>query len=116
MASGFGLPAALAREHHLPIHIHASENVDQANVSLERRGITPAVRSAPATAAIAAIAHRHGVPLIVDNTVPTPFLCRPIEHGADIVVHSLANGPEVKKIIDNVPVKAPAAPAAPDKK
>ena len=40
-------------------------------------------------AAIAAIAHRHGVPLIVDNTVPTPYLFRPIEHGADIVVHSL---------------------------
>ena len=40
-------------------------------------------------AAIAAIAHRHGVPLIVDNTVPTPYLSRPIEHGADIVVHSL---------------------------
>jgi O-acetylhomoserine (thiol)-lyase len=38
---------------------------------------------------IAAIAHRHGVPLIVDNTVPTPYLCRPIAHGADIVVHSL---------------------------
>jgi O-acetylhomoserine (thiol)-lyase len=38
---------------------------------------------------IAAIAHRHGVPLIVDNTVPTPYLCRPIQHGADIVVHSL---------------------------
>jgi O-acetylhomoserine (thiol)-lyase len=39
--------------------------------------------------AIAAIAHRHGVPLIVDNTVPSPYLCRPFEHGADIVVHSL---------------------------
>ena len=38
---------------------------------------------------IAAIAHRHGVPLIVDNTVPTPYLLRPFEHGADIVVHSL---------------------------
>ncbi|QID17895.1 bifunctional O-acetylhomoserine aminocarboxypropyltransferase/cysteine synthase [Nitrogeniibacter mangrovi] len=38
---------------------------------------------------LADIAHRHGVPLIVDNTVPTPYLCRPIEHGADIVVHSL---------------------------
>jgi O-acetylhomoserine (thiol)-lyase len=38
---------------------------------------------------IAAVAHRHGVPLIVDNTVPTPYLARPIEHGADIVVHSL---------------------------
>jgi O-acetylhomoserine (thiol)-lyase len=40
-------------------------------------------------AALAEIAHRHGVPLIVDNTVPTPYLCRPFEHGADIVVHAL---------------------------
>jgi len=39
--------------------------------------------------ALAAMAHRHGVPLIVDNTVPTPYLCRPFEHGADIVVHAL---------------------------
>ncbi|NTV10039.1 MAG: aminotransferase class I/II-fold pyridoxal phosphate-dependent enzyme [Zoogloea sp.] len=39
--------------------------------------------------ALAEIAHRHGVPLIVDNTVPSPYLLRPIEHGADIVVHSL---------------------------
>jgi O-acetylhomoserine (thiol)-lyase len=38
---------------------------------------------------IAAVAHRQGVPLIVDNTVPTPYLLRPFEHGADIVVHSL---------------------------
>jgi O-acetylhomoserine (thiol)-lyase len=40
-------------------------------------------------AALADVAHRHGVPLIVDNTVPTPYLCRPFDHGADIVVHSL---------------------------
>lgn len=39
--------------------------------------------------ALADAAHRHGVPLIVDNTVATPVLCRPFEHGADIVVHSL---------------------------
>ncbi|MEX0383120.1 aminotransferase class I/II-fold pyridoxal phosphate-dependent enzyme [Spiribacter sp. 1M153] len=39
--------------------------------------------------AFATIAHRHGVPLIVDNTVPTPVLWRPIEQGADIVIHSL---------------------------
>ena len=38
--------------------------------------------------ALAEVAHRHGVPVIVDNTVPTPFLWRPIEHGADIVIHS----------------------------
>ncbi len=37
---------------------------------------------------IADIAHSHGVPLIVDNTFATPYLCRPIEHGADIVTHS----------------------------
>lgn len=40
-------------------------------------------------AALADVAHARGVPLIVDNTVPSPYLCRPIEHGADIVVHSL---------------------------
>ncbi|MBK1673706.1 O-acetylhomoserine aminocarboxypropyltransferase [Ectothiorhodospira shaposhnikovii] len=39
--------------------------------------------------ALADMAHAHGVPLIVDNTVPTPYLCRPFEHGADIVVHAL---------------------------
>ena len=39
--------------------------------------------------ALAAVAHKHGVPLIVDNTVATPALIKPIEYGADIVVHSL---------------------------
>lgn len=39
--------------------------------------------------AIAAIAHEHNIPLMVDNTFATPYLCRPIDHGADIVVHSL---------------------------
>ena len=38
--------------------------------------------------AIAAIAHKHGIPLIVDSTFATPYLLRPIEHGADVVVHS----------------------------
>ena len=38
--------------------------------------------------ALAALAHRHGLPLVIDNTFGTPFLIRPIEHGADIVVHS----------------------------
>ena len=40
-------------------------------------------------ARLAEIAHRHGVPLMVDNTVATPYLCRPFDHGADIVIHSL---------------------------
>jgi O-acetylhomoserine (thiol)-lyase len=39
-------------------------------------------------AAVAGVAHDAGVPLVVDNTVPTPYLLRPLEHGADIVVHS----------------------------
>ena len=38
--------------------------------------------------AIAAVAHKHGIPLIVDSTLATPFLVRPLEHGADIVIHS----------------------------
>lgn len=42
----------------------------------------------PDIAALAQLAHRHGLPLVVDNTFATPFLLRPIEHGADIVVHS----------------------------
>lgn len=40
-------------------------------------------------AALAEVAHEHGIPLIVDNTVPTPILLRPFDYGADIVVHSL---------------------------
>ena len=39
-------------------------------------------------AAVADVAHAHGLPLVVDNTVPSPYLCNPIAHGADIVVHS----------------------------
>ena len=39
--------------------------------------------------AIAAVAHAHGLPLIVDNTLPTPYLCQPLKWGADITVHSM---------------------------
>ena len=39
-------------------------------------------------AAVADVAHAHGLPLMVDNTVPSPFLCNPLKHGADVVVHS----------------------------
>ena len=42
----------------------------------------------PDIEALAAVAHRHGIPLVIDNTFGTPYLIRPIEHGADIVVHS----------------------------
>jgi O-acetylhomoserine (thiol)-lyase len=43
----------------------------------------------PDLAAVAAIAHAAGLPLVVDNTLASPYLCRPIEHGADIIVHSV---------------------------
>ncbi|MYD08759.1 MAG: O-acetylhomoserine aminocarboxypropyltransferase/cysteine synthase [Chloroflexi bacterium] len=43
----------------------------------------------PDLGAISDMAHAHGVPVIVDNTVPTPALCRPVEHGCDIVLHSM---------------------------
>ncbi len=39
-------------------------------------------------AGIADVAHRHGLPFVVDDTLATPYLLRPIEHGADVVVHS----------------------------
>lgn len=39
--------------------------------------------------AVTEMAHKHGVPVMIDNTVPSPYLCRPFEHGADIVIHSL---------------------------
>lgn len=42
----------------------------------------------PDVEALAAIAHAHGIPLVIDNTFATPYLFRPIEHGADLVVHS----------------------------
>jgi O-acetylhomoserine (thiol)-lyase len=65
-----------------------------------RKAITPKTRAIYAEtianprmnvldiAAVAAIAHEAGVPLVIDNTMASPYLCRPIEHGADIVVHS----------------------------
>lgn len=43
----------------------------------------------PDLAGLAEVAHAHGVPLVVDSTMATPYLCRPIEHGADIVLHSV---------------------------
>ena len=42
--------------------------------------------------AIAEVAHKHGIPVVVDNTVATPYLFRPFEHGADIIVYSATKG------------------------
>ena len=74
--------------------------VDPDDVSNFERAITPKTRALYAETignprmnvldieAVAKIAHAHNIPLIIDNTFATPYLCRPIEHGADIVVHS----------------------------
>jgi O-acetylhomoserine (thiol)-lyase len=79
------------------IHTHFVDPDEPDNF---RRRITPKTRAVYAETignplnnvldidAVAAIAHDAGVPLIIDNTFATPYLCRPIEHGADIVVHS----------------------------
>ena len=74
--------------------------VDPDDVGNFERAITPKTRALYAETignprmnvldieAVAKIAHKHNIPLIIDNTFATPYLCRPIEHGADIVVHS----------------------------
>ncbi|WP_372813478.1 homocysteine synthase [Paenibacillus sp.] len=81
----------------LGIRVHFVDPADPENF---RRAITPNTKAVFAETignprgdvldveAVAAIAHEHGIPLIVDNTFPSPYLLRPIEHGADIVVHS----------------------------
>ncbi|CAG7634806.1 homocysteine synthase [Paenibacillus allorhizosphaerae] len=81
----------------LGIKVHFVDPSDPENF---RKAITPKTKAVYAEtignprgdvidiAAIAAVAHEHQIPFIVDNTFPSPYLCRPIEHGADIVVHS----------------------------
>lgn len=86
--------------HTLPTYGVTATFVDPSDVQNFEAAITPATRAIfletmgnPNSNLIpleevAAIAHRHGIPLVVDNTFGTPCLIRPIEHGADIVVHS----------------------------
>src|SRR5205814_10382586 len=74
---------------------------DPDDIGTFERGITPKTKAiftesianpggvVTDLAAVSAIARRAGVPFIVDNTLATPYLCKPIDHGADIVVHSL---------------------------
>jgi O-acetylhomoserine (thiol)-lyase len=75
--------------------------VDAADPDNFRRALRPSTKcvyaetignpqlNVPDIEAIAAVAHAAGVPLVIDNTLASPYLCRPFEHGADIVVHSL---------------------------
>ena len=81
----FGVTATFVNAHDLA----EVENAIQANtkaVYLETLGNPNS--DIPDIDAIAEIAHKHGLPLVIDNTFGTPYLIRPIEHGADIVVHS----------------------------
>ena len=87
-------------EHTLPLYNISATFVDTRNLKEVEDAIQPDTRAVfietlgnpnsdlPDVDAIAEIAHRHGLPLVVDNTFGTPFLFRPIEHGADVVVHS----------------------------
>ena len=82
---------------HLGITTHFVDAQDPENF---RKAITPKTKAVYAEtignpkidvldiAAVADIAHEHGLPLIIDNTFLTPYLCRPLEFGADIVIHS----------------------------
>ena len=81
----FGVSTTFVNAHDLA----EVENAIQANtraIYLETLGNPNS--DIPDIDAIAAIAHKHGLPLVIDNTFGTPYLIRPIEHGADIVVHS----------------------------
>lgn len=80
-----GITAHFVNADH-PEEFEAKINDKTKAVYLESLG-NPAI-NIPDFEAIAAIAHKHGLPVIVDNTFATPYLFRPLEHGADIVVHS----------------------------
>ena len=83
--SHFGVSTTFVDAHNL----EAVEGAIQENtraIYLETLGNTNS--DIPDIDAIAEIAHKHGLPLVIDNTFGTPYLIRPIEHGADIVVHS----------------------------
>ena len=74
-------------------HIVAADNLYGGSFNLithtlTTQGITNTIVNVTDLEAVAEVAHRHNIPFIVDNTFGTPYIIRPIEHGADIVVHS----------------------------
>ena len=71
---------------HNPEEVEAAITDDTRAIFLETLGNPNS--DIPDIDAVAEIAHRHGIPVVIDNTFGTPYLIRPIEHGADIVVHS----------------------------
>ncbi|MDY4754355.1 MAG: O-acetylhomoserine aminocarboxypropyltransferase/cysteine synthase family protein [Candidatus Faecousia sp.] len=81
----YGITATFVNAHDLQ-EVEAAIQPNTKAVYLEALGNPNS--DIPDIDAIAAIAHKHGLPLVIDNTFGTPYLIRPIEHGADIVVHS----------------------------
>lgn len=81
----FGITASFVNIHDLD-EVEAAIQENTRGIYVETLGNPNS--DIPDLDALAGLAHRHGLPLIVDNTFGTPFLVRPIEHGADIVVHS----------------------------
>ena len=82
---GFGITAAFVNIHNLE-EVEAAIQPNTRAIYIETLGNPNS--DIPDIDALAALAHAHGLPLVVDNTFGTPYLLRPIEHGADIVVHS----------------------------
>ena len=82
---GFGITASFVNIHDLD-EVEAAIEENTRAVYIETLGNPNS--DIPDIDALAALAHRHGLPLVVDNTFGTPYFIRPIEHGADIVVHS----------------------------
>lgn len=82
---GFGITASFVNIHDLA-EVEAAIRDNTRAIYIETLGNPNS--DIPDIDALAELAHRHGLPLVVDNTFGTPYLIRPIEHGADIVVHS----------------------------
>ena len=81
----YGIEASLVNIHDLA-EVEASIRPNTKAIYVETLGNPSS--DIPDIDALAEIAHRHGLPLVIDNTFGTPYLIRPIEHGADVVVHS----------------------------
>ena len=81
----YGIKTTFVNIHDL-VEVEAAITDDTRAVFLETLGNPNS--DIPDIDAVAAIAHKHGVPVVIDNTFGTPYLIRPIEHGADVVVHS----------------------------
>ena len=81
----FGITASFVNIHDLD-EVEAAIQDDTRAIYIETLGNPNS--DIPDIDALASLAHKHGLPLVVDNTFGTPYLIRPIEHGADIVVHS----------------------------